>query len=418
MAAAALAALAAAPAPAHAVNPVHGKVVGANPVDWTPDVLDGSVDQIVQMGDRIYLGGTFTRVRNPRKGRTVVRPYLVAVHARTGVVDEAFNARLDRPVRALLASPDGKALYAGGEFRTAGGRATRALALLDARTGAAARGFAAPALDGIVYDLRRAGSRLLVGGSFTKVGRTARPALAAVNIRSGAVDNSLHLQIAGPRVSRTGQRAPVKVQAIDVTPDGKRAVVVGGFGMAAGRSRPQLAVLDLGTTVTLSAWHTARYAPYCATSIPAYLRDVDISADGRYFVVVTSGGPGRGTLCDTAARFDFGRAAADKQPTWVNYTGGDTLLSVAVTGAAVYVGGHQRWLDNPAGNNTQGPGAVRREGIGAVHPQTGRALPWNPGKERGVGTSELYATKSGLWIGSDTARVAGERRERVAFFPL
>ena len=34
------------------------------------------------------------------------------------------------------------------------------------------------------------------------------------------------------------------------------------------------------------------------------------------------------------------------EPTWADYTGGDSLTAVAVTGRAIYVGGHQRWMNN------------------------------------------------------------------------
>ena len=50
------------------------------------------------------------------------------------------------------------------------------------------------------------------------------------------------------------------------------------------------------------------------------------------------------------------------RPTWINYTGGDTLHSVSATGAAVYVQGHQRWLNNKFGVNDAGPGAVVASG--------------------------------------------------------
>ena len=98
-------------------------------------------------------------------------------------------------------------------------------------------------------------------------------------------------------------------------------------------------------------------------------RGVDFSPDGSYFVVVTSGGPnGTVGLCDAAARFETANVSATAAPTWINWTGGDSLYSVAATGAAVYVGGHQRWLDNPFGQNSAGPGAVSRPGIGAIDP--------------------------------------------------
>nr|BFE85622.1 hypothetical protein GCM10020093_082230 [Planobispora longispora] len=115
-------------------------------------------------------------------------------------------------------------------------------------------------------------------------------------------------------------------------------------------------------------------------------------------MVVTSGGPGGPRrLCDSAARFET-YARGETGPTWVNFTGGDSLYSVAVTGAAVYVGGHQRWLDNPGGSDSAGPGAVERPGIGAIHPVTGKALSWNPTRERGIGVKAFLAHRGGYWL--------------------
>jgi len=123
-------------------------------------------------------------------------------------------------------------------------------------------------------------------------------------------------------------------------------------------------------------------------------------------------------MCDTAARFETYRTGV-VPPTWVNHTGGDTLLAVTVTGPAVYVGGHQRWLDNPYGHKNAGPGAVDRPGIGALDPVTGKALPWNPTrKPRGEGVRALVATPGGLLVGSDTSYLGHEYHARIGMFPL
>jgi hypothetical protein len=46
------------------------------------------------------------------------------------------------------------------------------------------------------------------------------------------------------------------------------------------------------------------------------------------------------------------------------------------------------------------------------------ALPWNPTKERGVGGKDLCVTSQGLWVGSDTNRIGGETRRRIALLPV
>jgi len=94
-----------------------------------------------------------------------------------------------------------------------------------------------------------------------------------------------------------------------------------------------------------------------------------------------------------------------------------------VTGTAIYVAGHNRWMNNPHPNGTNvnalpGPGGVPREGIAALDPANGLPLSWNPGKTRGKGSRTLLATADGLWVGSDTTSFGGQYHARIAFCPL
>jgi hypothetical protein len=391
-----------------------GTVVSANPANLTPNVASGAVHKFVQVGTTMYAGGAFSSVSTAAgvsPGGTFARSNLVAFNPASGAISASFAPSINGEVWALAGS--GTSLWIGGTFTSVNGVARRGVAKLNRSTGAVDTAFNARFGSGKVTELALVGGRLIAGGTFP--GK-----LRALNPSTGANTGYLNLAITG---SVTDNAGPVEVYRFAVNPAGTRLVAVGNFTAVGGTTRYRAFMLTLSTTASLNAWYYSPLQNLCrAGSLPDYMRDVDFSPDGSWFVfastgfIAQSGGVGR-DLCDAAARFETAVTNPDR-PTWINYTGGDTLHSVAVTGAAVYVQGHQRWLDNPQGANSAGPGAVSRPGIGALDPATGRALAWNPTKERGVGGKDLYVTTQGLWVGSDTNRIGGETRRRIALMPV
>jgi hypothetical protein len=391
-----------------------GSVVSADPANFTPNVASGAVHKFVQVGGTMYAAGAFSSVSTPAgvsPGGTFARSNIVAFDASTGVIS-SFAPSVNGEVWALAS--DGASLWIGGTFTSVNGTARRGVAKLNRTTGAVDTAFNTNLASGKVTELALVGGRLIAGGTFP--GK-----LRAVNRNTGANTGYLNLSISGSVTSNAG---PVEVYRFAVNPAGTRLVAVGNFTSVRGQTRYRAFMLDLGATSgTLSTWYYPPLQNLCrAASLPDYMRDVDFSPDGSWFAFVSTGfipqagGVGR-DLCDATARFET-NDANPASPTWINYTGGDTLHSVAATDAAVYVQGHQRWLDNPQGSNAAGPGAVSRPGIGAINPSTGLALSWNPTKERGVGGKDLYVTSQGLWVGSDTNRIGGETRRRIALMPV
>ncbi|HEV3362682.1 MAG TPA: hypothetical protein VG795_00835 [Acidimicrobiia bacterium] len=410
------------PSPAKGVNSAAGGlpnrvVVSENPANWTPHVLDGRVDTITRVGDRIVAGGRFGKVRQAGSSEVLTRKNLFSFDARTGVIDRSFNPAPDGAVNALVAAPGGDAVFVGGQFGRIAGKTQAALAKLSVPTGRLSDAFR-PAVKSRVDALAVTGSRLFFSGEITTVNGAQRWGLAAVNVDSGALEPGVAVKFTNPI------NGVLTVNRIALRPDGSRLVALGSFLKADGKDRPQLAVLDLnGGQARVADWHTNGYADPCSSSFgPTYMRGVDISPDGSYFVVVTTGGKAR-FPCDSVARFELGGTGRDIKATWVDPSGGDSFIGLAVTDAAVYVGGHQRWMNNWYNNGTgkdatQGTGSVPRPGISALDPVNGLPLSWNPGREpRGIGVFAFLATPEGLWIGSDTDYVGGEYHPKLAFFP-
>jgi len=395
-------------------SPAIGRVVSTNPVNYTPNITNGSAYKSAEANGMLYVGGSFTSVTaaaGTSPAGTFTRNHILAFNAATGSISTSFVPNVNSDVWAIVAS--GTSLYIGGAFTSVNGVARRGLAKVNATTGAVDTAFNAGLASGMVTEAAMVSGRLIISGTFPQ-------RILAVNPTTGANTGYINVPVTGSVASNAG---PVEVYRFAVDPAGTRLVGLGNFTTVGGATHFRAFMLNLGATAaTVSAWRYTPLQQMCASSsLPDYMRDVDFSPDGSYFVFVSTGfvplsGQVGTALCDAAARFETANLAPTR-PTWINYTGGYTLHSVAVTDLAVYVQGHQRWLNNPQGRDSAGPGAVSRPGIGAINPTTGLALSWNPTKDRGVGGKDLLVTARGLWVASDTEHIGGETRMRIALLP-
>lgn len=390
----------------------HPAVVSDNPADTTPHIVlsDTSFDvrAFAQVGGTIYAGGLFNQVQDPARTTTYARQNFVAFDSETGAISPLVLS-FDGTVGAIEATADGTALFIGGAFSRVNGITRRGILKYDLVNNRVDPTFAPTGMR-TVHDIKLANGAVIAAGNFTKK-------VMALDPTTGADTGAIAITVAGV----VNPDDETRVRHIAVSPDGTRLVATGNFTTVNGQSRPRAFMLNLGPTATLSTWRSPRFDVNCPAggSRREWAQGVDFSPDGSYFAMVTTGGPNGTTgLCDAAARFETANVSSTVQPTWINFTGGDTLYSVAATGPAVYVGGHQRWLNNPLGRDSAGPGAVERPGIGAIDPVTGMALPWNPTKSREHGTMVLFATSSGLWVGSDGANFGHEEHAGIGFAPL
>jgi PKD repeat protein len=402
--------------PAHAVQVGQDQLVSDDPANFTPNVLDGSVKSIQQFGEIILIGGDFSQIQSRDGTTTYSRHNLAAFNATTGEISTAFAPDPDGEVTTIIPSGDGSTAFVAGYFNNISGGGSPSLARIDVTTGARVAGFKAPKFDGRIKDLRLSNGRLWIAGLFTTVAGNAQPALATVNPTTGAYDPYMTLQLAG--VHNGGITTVMK---LDITPDGSKLVAIGNFDMIQGVKHHQIFMLDLtGPSAAVENWQTNFYNTACSSSYQTYMRDLDISPDGSYFVVTTTGAYGGSlTACDSTARWNLDARGTNLAAKWIDNTGGDTTYAVAVTGTVVYTGGHARWQNNPFSGDRAGQGAVSRPGIAALDPINGLPLSWNPTRDRGVGVFDLLATSTGLWVGSDTDRIGDyEYHARVAYFPL
>ncbi|HEY6746261.1 MAG TPA: hypothetical protein VI357_11150 [Mycobacteriales bacterium] len=439
-------------------------LVKDNPVDYTPvingtfclsdDVADDTcrrVRDITRIGDTVWAGGVIDSVTDRTTGQTGSYGNAIAFNAKTGAVRPDFRPMLtgtsgrvqDGQVRAVERSTFGTAVWFGGDFKQVNGVANKGLIRWDVATNKQFTQFnpriASDGKTAQVYDVKYFCGHLWVAGDFTQVGGVNRTALVSLDPTTGAVTNQVNLGISGTSSSTAG---PTRITRIAPSPDCKRAVVVGNFRSIVGHERYQVAVLNVSSTGTasLAAWYSPFHlrasqlgvgANPCGASLPAYVRDVDWAPDGTWWALATTGGDRPyPTLCDSVSRWT-NDDNPDARPVWINYSGGDTFLSVRVTGAHVYVGGHFKELDHAVyrfGKKVNYVGHVHY-GLGVINASyaSGMAVPgWNDGTTtgRGGGWSAMLpnpganGTASGLWVGGDADTIKGETGKRIALLPL
>jgi len=390
--------------------------------DWprsgTPNITDGAVDAIARIGDTVLAGGTFSHVTDA--GGELSRPYLLGFDNGTGRVSGTFRPQVSGAVEAIAPGPTAGTVYVGGRFGTVDGVRRKGVALLNLADGSLVSSFDPPYLNGTVTELATVHGHLLIGGTFGTAGGATRGGLASLDPATGALDDYLTVRLAGHHNGGTGG---VGTKSWAITPDGGTMIVIGNFRTAGGVDHDQIVRLDLsGDQASVDpTFGTSAFEASCnANSFDSWVRDVAMAPDGSYFVVVTTGGPGGTALCDSASRWETAAVGANVAPTWVDHSGGDTFLSATVTGAGVYVGGHFRWLNNTAGHDSAGAGAVGRASIAVLDPASGLPYAWNGGRNpRGVGVSALTATDDCLWLGYDTDYLGNfqYRRERIGCLP-
>ncbi len=437
-------------------------LVSQAPVKWTPNVFAGSpscnpqwfgpgnrlckhhtiYSQAVVNGEVVVVGA-FTQAcqegpaadAHCAPGTLVTRDDIFAYQLGTGTIDPNFAPVLDQgPVYSVIAGPN-DTVYVGGSFTTVNGVSEPGLVQLSVTPGQltdgqVVSGFAAP-LSGTVHALALSGTALYVGGNFRtliKKGIAQEKDIARLNATTGAPDGSFTFTLGDPIT-----KDPLQVEYMSLTPDGGTLIIGGTFLQMNTQNIPRVALLStgggLGATGTLDNWSAPILANNCSSEHDE-IRAIDSSPDGSYFVVATTGYKSAGgpSICDATARFETGATGTDVQPTWVNYAGGDSLYAVAVSGSAVYIGGHDRFINNECGNNfVCEANAVLVNGLTALDPSTGLALPWwHPQTSRGYGVDSLvlfpagsYAkSNGGLLVGTNVSSIGGAYHSYNAIFPL
>ncbi|RFU40647.1 hypothetical protein DZF91_15940 [Actinomadura logoneensis] len=231
--------------------------------------VDGVVWSMATVGDTVYATGNFSKARppgtKPGNAKEVTRQNLLAFSLSTGNLVTSFNHRLNGQGLRVVASPDGKRVYVGGEFTTVDGKPHSRLAAFDTKTGKLVDAFK-PVVSNKVRAIAATGSTVYFGGNFFHVNGKARTRLAAVRAADGANIDSWR-----PTADDD------EVFALALGPGGKTVLVGGRFQTLDGQKR-----------VGVGAVHASNgaLAPWRSRPIPAregdefsYVTDLQVQGD-------------------------------------------------------------------------------------------------------------------------------------------
>ena len=118
---------------------VLAQAVSAVPGTGTPQISNGMVLAMAQVGGTMVAGGTFTSAQNYTQTTTYTRNHIIAFDAVSGAVNTGFAPNLNGEVDGLLAGPVAGTVYVAGKFTTYNGAPCRAWCCCASPTGAGSR---------------------------------------------------------------------------------------------------------------------------------------------------------------------------------------------------------------------------------------------------------------------------------------
>lgn len=419
-------------------GPGHTRVVPEIVSTNMPRITSGEIFDLEYIGNRVFVVGTFTAIRNNTSNNTTSynQRYLASFNLTTGLVDANFRPTFDGSVNDVEASPDGTKLFVAGSFNNVNGVAKRKFASINPTTGATVTGFTADG-DSLGTELEATNTTVYLGGRFTRINGAFHRGLAAVNSTTGALIGRTNGNPAGTWsndiTGGIGPNGTLNVQEMLLTPDQSTLIVVHTGRQIAGQDRYGVGLINTATGV-LRPWETQLWEDNLG-----YVGDIQrayggaISPDGQYFVVTSGSGGDRPPINDTAMAFPVS-GGENVQPLWISRAF-DSVYSVAISEVGVYLGGHFSWLASPTaedaspGLDTQGYGTgqglsgyglgddvVRRDHIGVINPTDGKALEWSPMSNSFEGNKAMLVTPQGVITGGDATTQGGQNVGRIAAY--
>ena len=400
-------------AAAAASGPVSPTPAAGTPA-LAPTGTTEQVRQIVACSGVMYAVGTFTSIS--QGGQTFTRNNVFSFSQAAPYKVTSWAPDVNGTVNSIQLTADCKHAFIGGKFTQVDGSAAQNIAYISTNNNTMVQGWPHSANGVVNTILRTANGHLLVGGQFTSINGSSRKYYVSLNLATGKDDGYLNLNISGHYVFPGSVVNNTGVYNQQLSPDGGHVLAEGTFTKVESNARQQIFMLNLGTHGNVSTWYSSEFSTFCSGKHPFYIKAAAWAPDMSTVYVADTGFTPQGWghtfpltgLCDAVAAFPATRTGGLKH-TWINYTGCDSLYSVAADSSAVYVGGHERWADNANACNKQGPGGVQAPGLGGFTPgasggfllknSAGTAGLYSRG--RGLGADQIYRTSAGIWIASD-----------------
>ncbi|WP_124270632.1 LamG domain-containing protein [Streptomyces sp. ADI96-02] len=363
--------------------------------DLTTWQTNGIVWSMAARDGVVYAGGTFSTLRPPEAAPgTGEQPAVnfAAFDAATGAPTDcslSFTVSSGTAtVRSLALSPDGRTLYAGGQFGAVNGVGVSNIAAIDTATCTPREDFKI-SVSATVRTLAVTAGTVYLGGDFNSVGGQVRNKFAAVTTGASLL----------PFTANADEVA----RALEVTPDGRRVVLGGDFFRINGVSSHALAVVDATTGAV-------------AKSYPGFISNnstvQDLTSDATGFYTANEGTGG--------GVFD-GRIAVDLddfEQRWRDTCLGATQ-AVLVHSGVLYSGSHAHDCSSMGAFPDQ-----QRKHLLAQSVDEPKLLPWFPDTNDGigepVGPRVMSQTDSGgrhyLWVGGEFTTVNGSPQQGLTRF--